>query len=304
MKISSLNLNSYKPSFKSTTRTTYFSDFEGQFTLPSYSRGLHKTYSFSASPDVKMVSSNSTRFFRSDINWKDLGYTFNKEFPKGKVNVYDFACSDGSEAYSIIITLLEQLGQKQAQRFLPIIASDIDPEIVAMAKSGKIKATEEDLFNMENIIQNGGISKYFDVRQLGVNDYILSAKEILKKNVIFEQENIKQGLEKIQKGENNIVLARNFWKYLSSENLAAASWRLGEKADENMLLIIGNFDSNHGNLPFFLTSQGFVEGNYNENILTFDKKSKSIVQTKDEKSWESYVNSWYNHYVPLYIKRF
>lgn len=261
-------------------------------------------YSFSINPDVKMVSSNSTSFFRRDIDWKNLGFVFNKEFPKGKVNIYDFACSDGSEAYSIIITLLEQLGQKQAQRFLPIVASDIDPEIITMAKSGKIKATEQDLFNMENIIQNGGISKYFDVRQLGVNDYILTAKDILKKNVIFEQENIRNGLDKIQKGENNIVLARNFWKYLSLENLAATSWHLGEKADENMLLIIGSFDANHGNLPFFLSSQGFVEGNYDENILTFDKNSKSLIQTKDEKSWENYVNSWYNHYVPLYIKRF
>ena len=67
-----------------------------------------------------MVASNSTSFFRRDIDWKSIGSTFDSQFPKGKVNIYDFACSDGSEAYSLIITLIEQLGEKKAQRFFPI----------------------------------------------------------------------------------------------------------------------------------------------------------------------------------------
>ena len=209
MKIMPINL--YKPNFTSTTRTTYFSDSEGEFVLPTYDRKL----GIRISSDIRMVCSNSTNFFRRDLDWQSIGKIFNQQFPKGKVNIHDFACSDGSETYSLIIALIEQLGEKQASRFFPIQASDVDPEIIRMAQSGKIMATDEDIFKIENMIKNGKIEKYFNITRLGYNKNILSAKEILTKNVIFKQASITKGLDEVQKDENNIILARNFWKYLS-----------------------------------------------------------------------------------------
>lgn len=299
MRISLIKLNTYKANFASTNRTTYFSESEGQFVLPTYDRKL----SLRVSPNIRMICSNSTNFFRRDLNWDDIGNVFDKQFPRGKVNIYDFACSDGSEAYSIIIALIEQLGEKKASRFFPIQASDIDPEIVKMAQSGKIIATEEDILSIEGMVKKGDIKKYFSKTPVCGGKYILSPKEILTKNVIFKQEGINQGLDKINKDEQNIIFARNFWKYLSSDDLVSTSWKLGQKANDKTLLFIGNFDLQKNKDPFFLEALGFSSHcDKDENILDFKDHYKNLATTKDEKTWKSYVISKYSQYIPSYLK--
>ncbi|MBR3605746.1 MAG: hypothetical protein IKL52_06940 [Candidatus Gastranaerophilales bacterium] len=305
MRIAPISNFQYKPNFKSTTRTTYISDSDGVFVLPTYNRQLQNTASFSTKKDVRMVASNSTSFFRRDIDWKSIGSTFDSQFPKGKVNIYDFACSDGSEAYSLIITLIEQLGEKKAQRFFPIVASDIDGEIISMANSGKIMATQTDLFLMGNIIKDGKIKKYFSVTELGGDQYLLSPKRILTKNVVFKQQPISRGLDEIQKDEQNIILARNFWKYLSREEMATASWKIGEKTNDKTLLVVGNFDiPRDEQTPFFLKALGYdsIRDLLNMNILEFKKDRVNYIATKNRETWQSYIANNYGGYIPSYIR--
>jgi len=295
MNISAVKFDSIN--FKSTTRTTYHSNSEGQFVLPTYDRKLN----IRVSPDIRMICSNSTNFFRRDLNWDDIGKIFNRQFPHGKVNIYDFACSDGSEAFSLVIALIEQLGEKKASRFFPIHASDIDPEIIKMANSGKIIATEDDILSIEGMTKKGDIKKYFTITPVCGGKYILSPKEILTKNVIFKQEGINQGLDKINKNEQNIILARNFWKYLSVENLAESSFKLSEKANNKTLLLIGNFDLQKNKDPFFLSALGFDSHcDEDENILEL-KECNSI---KDKVVWQDYIMKNYYQYIPSYIKTF
>lgn len=297
--------NFYRPSFKSTTRTTYISDSDGVFVLPTYNRKLQNSVSFSTKSDVRMIASNSTNFFRRDLDWKSIGGIFNKQFPKGKVNVYDFACSDGSEAFSLVITLIEQLGEKKAQRFFPIIASDIDEEIINMATSGRIRATHDDIFAMQNIIKDGNIKKYFGVTELGGGEFLLSPKEILTKNIIFKKQGISRGLDEVQKDENNIILARNFWKYLSREEMSNATWKIGEKSNDKTLVVMGNFDiGKDGETPFFLKNLGFdsIADELNQNILEFDKSRLNFLATKDLNAWRGFIGSNYGKYIPSYIR--
>ena len=305
MRIAPISNFQYKPNFKSTTRTTYISDSDGVFVLPTYNRKLQNAASFSTKNDVRMIASNSTNFFRRDLDWKSIGRIFNKQFPKGKVNIYDYACSDGSEAYSLIIALIEQLGENKAQRFFPIMASDVDGEIINMATSGKIMATQDDIFAMENIIKDGKIKKYFGVTELGGGQYLLSPKEVLTKNVQFKKEGISSGLDKVSKDENNIVLARNFWKYLSREELTNASWKIGEKANDKTLVVVGNFDISRDNeTPFFLKELGFdsIPDELNQNILEFDKNRLNFIATKNRYAWQGFVASNYGKYIPSYIR--
>lgn len=288
-------INFYKPNFTSTTRTTYHSDSEGEFVLPSYDRKLGQRIS----PDIKMICSNSTNFFRRDLDWKVIGEIFNKQFPSGKVNIYDFACSDGSEAFSLIIALIEQLGEKKASRYFPIIATDIDPEIIKMANSGKIIATEEDMLKIPNA------KKYFGITPLAGGKYILSPKEILTKNVIFKQASIQQGLDEVKKDKNNIILARNFWKYLSEEDLVNTTWKLNEKTNDNTLIIIGNFDGKEGYMPFFFEALGMethTQEDLSENILSRNPLFESN-RLKDKKLWDEYISANYYTYIPNYLKQ-
>ena len=230
---------------------------------------------------------------------------FNKQFPKGKVNVYDFACSDGSEAYSLVIALIEQLGEKKAQRFFPIVASDIDSEIINMATSGKIMATQDDIFAMQNVIKDENIKKYFGVTELGGGQYLLSPKEILTKNIVFKREGVSSGLDRVQKEENNIILARNFWKYLSREELTNASWKIAEKSNDKTLVVIGNFDiPRDESTPFFLKGLGFdsIPDELNQNILQFNKDKLNLIATKNRYAWQGFVASNYGKYIPSYIR--
>lgn len=305
MRITPFQNFQYRPTFKSTTRTTYMSDSEGVFVLPTYNRSLQNSVSFSTKGDVRMVASNSTSFFRKDLDWSSIGSIFDSQFPKGKVNVYDFACSDGSEAFSLIIALIEQLGEKKAQRFFPIIASDVDGEIISMAKSGKIMATQEDIFAMKNIIKDEKIKRYFDVTELGGERYLLSPKKILTKNVVFKKEPISCGLDEVQKDENNIIFARNFWKYLTREEMTSASWKIGEKTNNKTFVVLGNFDiPRNEETPFFLKALGYdsIWDLLNQNILEFKKDRMNFTATRNIETWRSYVASNYGKYIPSYIR--
>ena len=69
-----------------------------------------------------------TCMFREDLDWKKLGEFLETRFAKcSKVNTYVYGCSDGSEAYSLSILLQNKFG-KDAEKFFPIIAKDIDEE--------------------------------------------------------------------------------------------------------------------------------------------------------------------------------
>ena len=303
MKISTLN--NYSQNFTSIKRTTYKSKTEGVFILPTYNREIGDCNLYDIDSDIKMIVSNSTDFFRNDINWKEIGEIFTKQFPRNKVNIYDFACSDGSEAYSLIISLIEQLGEKKASRFFPIIATDVDSEIINIANSGKISATDRDIFQIENMIKDGKIEKYFYITRYGYNKNILTPKEILTKNVQFRQKGIKEGLNEINKDENNIILARNFWKYLSRNELADSSWKLGQKVNDNTLLLIGRFDlAINSCYPFFLDALGFDcfdKDSINTHILKFKKEYLNPILTKDKSTWDEFVALKYRQYIPGYI---
>lgn len=309
MKISPINnFYQYKPSFKSTTRTTYYSHTEGEFSLPKYNRDLSKTSYFKSDASVIMVSSNSTQFFRKDFPWENIGKVFENKFPQGEVCIHDFACSDGSEAFSLIIALIEQLGEKRANRFFPIIASDIDPEIIRMASSGKISADADDIYKIEKNIKKGNISKYFHVTKLSENKFILSPKEILLKNVVFKKESIEDGLDDVDKGNNNIILCRNFWKYLKQEDLAESTWKLAHKIDDKTLLMIGFFDcsTDDNSIPFFMEEMGLErikKHNETGSILEYNEKSanKDLLNNKDD--WFNLFYRKYLSYTPRYLKQ-
>lgn len=305
MKITPIKLNTYKSNFRSTTRTKYCSESEGEFVLPTYNRELQNTISFSTRPDVRMINSNSTEFFRGDVPWKKIGKIFSDQFPKGKVNIYDFACSDGSEAYSLIIALIEQLGEKKASRFFPIIATDIDSDIIAQANSGKIKAKESDLNAMHRIFKNFDEKKYFYVTRLNSQELILTPKEILTKNVIFKKASIHEALQDVDKDENNIILARNCWKYIPSYEMSKTTWELANKFNDSALLMIGRYDiQRDGKYPFFLTDLGFDYHKLpNEYFLRKVGVYKNLSAAKDYQTWQRFIETRLGRYIPNYIKR-
>ena len=269
MRISPINYSlNYKPiNFTSTQRSTYKTEKQGIISKPFYDKECNFLGYWD---DGKLLCSNATRFFRDDLPWEYLGEKLDKLFPDGKkVNVFNFACSDGSEPYSLAICLIEQLGEEKAKRFFPIQASDKDSYIISKAKSGTIRATKEDIENISEI-SNGKIDKYFDVKRQYNGGYTLVAKDILKDNVKFSRKNFYDGLDDL-KGENNLVLCRNFWGYLEEDEVIKSAKKLYKNLDKSSIVLIGVFDMDKNGVPNFLAELGIdcaTDDMYEENILS------------------------------------
>ncbi len=247
--------NSRSPKFGTTGRTTYLNNNGKPFVRNQY----HRDCLF---PEIKyngIVVSNSTHFLRDDMPWHNIGKKLEELFPEGKVNIHNFACSDGSETYSLAICLIEQLGEEGAKRFFPIKASDNDEYIISKAKKREIDAKIDDIVEL-NKLTNNNIEKYFDA-EYESGRFILYPKNILKKNVKFECKDFSKGLDKI-KGSNNLILCRNFWGYLSEDEIINCAKKLHKKLDENSYAIIGRFDMCEG-VPFFLSELGINSASKN-----------------------------------------
>lgn len=266
--------------FSSTKRTTYETESQKVVVKPFYD----KSCDFLGHEYGRILVSNSTRFFREDLPWGYLGQRLDELFPNDEhVNVFNFACSDGSEPYSLAICLIEQLGEERAKRFFPINASDIDEKILPDEKNPKIKATKEDIKNIQEITE-GNIQKYFHVKhknervelsskqavEFKDEEYILTPKKILKDCVNFNCQNFYDGLDDL-KSKNNLVLCRNFWGYLNEDDIINCAKKLYKKLDDSSIVIIGDFDLEDSYVPKFLTELGIDSTNdlwKEENILS------------------------------------
>lgn len=293
MRISPINFNNQN--FTSTRKTLYTTRCGETFTRPYFN--IHEP-SGKSIVSAKILNANSTYFFRSDIPWNHLANYLNQQFPQDKVNIYSFACSDGSEAYSIIIDLISKLGENEASRFFPIIASDVDNEVIEEAKKGEIMASTQDLARISEATKNiGGIERFFEIEKLSeeikppCNDeilsYVLHPKEILRKNVRFECKDIEDALDEIKDG-NNFILARNFWKYLSAKKCADVSMKLRETLNNTDRFMLGKFD--YGiSTPYFTRELGFTPdseyfNNPHINIFKIDTNRK-ISYLENKASW-------------------
>ncbi len=296
MRISPIAFNAYKkvPNFGTTDRATYIHK-DGTTNTIDYDHGFRrKIQADYAVLSEKVLCANYTCFFRDDIYWRGLGEMLDKLFPNKdeKVNVYNFACSDGSEAYSLAISLIEQLGEEGAKRFFPIKASDVDEELVDIANGRKILAKESDI-NAINYMTEGNFSKYFRVMNKLQRGVYLEPTEVLKNAVEFSSKDIEDGLDEIE-SSNSLILCRNFWRYLSKDKLVRVAQKLYENTDKSSKIIIGDFDMVRFALPPFFEEFGLMPAsNCNNERYILEKREgcatyNDYQQTQMYKSLKNY----------------
>jgi chemotaxis protein methyltransferase CheR len=86
------------------------------------------------------LTTNFTRFFRENHHFEHLRDEvlpglINRAKSGGRVRIWSAACSDGQEPYSIALTVLSLL-PNVADLDFRILATDIDPKILAAARAG------------------------------------------------------------------------------------------------------------------------------------------------------------------------
>lgn len=97
------------------------------------------------------LTTNFTRFFRENHHFDHLR---NEVLPDliarakagGRVRIWSAACSDGQEPYSIALTVLSQFPNATDYDFR-ILATDIDPKILALARAGAYDAAALETVN-------------------------------------------------------------------------------------------------------------------------------------------------------------
>jgi len=187
--------------------------------------------------------------FRDDIDWIKLAEFCHNNFQdKNHVNTYCLACSDGSEAYTYAISLLEV--SPTSDKFFPIIAADQDSEIIKAATSGRINLTPTDIARLDSLTHNH--TYYFTNPQkpliirddVGIiNKLSYEPTLVLKNKIIFMQNDILNIVSNIKDNGNSIILCRNVAPYLSKgyqENLIKM---LENNLKKGSLFIIGGYDN-------------------------------------------------------------
>lgn len=168
-----------------------------------------------------------TWFFRDDLPWDDfIAYEINHFKDKEKVNIVQFGASDGSEAYSQIIGLLENPRKENVEKFFPIEAYDINESLVERANSSRINfyLNKNGIRGFDGDVISGycytnDIKKYFTELKTSSPNEIYSTHSVnpdLKKRVNFNLADMFEKLPEIQDDSNTVVLCRNCLGYFGS----------------------------------------------------------------------------------------
>ncbi len=211
-----------------------------------------------------------TYTFRNDLDWKKLiEFELNHFKNHNKVNIIQFAASDGSEAYSKIISFFEKGKNKNIEKFFPIQAYDIDKEIITAAQSGLINIYPE---NMEEIHKNcSNYKKYFretsqklkiknnlfDSVYQKYNTYIVA--DNIRKNVIFNHADMYDILFPFRDNSDTILMCRNLLGYLQERQVQKTVEIISRKLKEGSLFIIGELDTSCTLIEEYLKSNNFLK---------------------------------------------
>lgn len=254
----------------------YYNNFSHQHiksfnnpTFSSWKRTVFKS-GIKHDPAIKSIMTvkycNDTCFYRKDLNWQELvKFLINKYKDIPKVNIYNYACSNGSETYTLLSELIAQCGENK--KFLPIIAKDIDPLAIKYAKEGPIPITTEEECTLnwclndyfKDCFQEITIDKSFVKDETSASEQkFYKPTNMLTKHVEFSIADIFKDYKNIEP-DNSVVFVRNFWPYLNGDKQVKLAKNLYKQLGNNSLIVLGDYDfvSPFDCIDIILESVGF-----------------------------------------------
>ncbi len=208
--------------------------------------------------------------FRYGFDWTGFfDYMFSHFAGKNKINIHCLASSDGSEPYTFAIAAMDRLPESAYSKIKPIHASDIDDQIIKLAKNGIIYLDDSDLTRINNLTRYD--SHYF-VKHEGKTK--IDTEEIFKKGFMYETSMYKPTeelrnmvefkcsdmlteLKALNDEGNSVISISNVLPYLKIKYANEVIETLGEKLKSGSILKFASFDLNFPNLSQRLEEQGF-----------------------------------------------
>lgn len=214
---------------------------------------------------------NYTELFRNVKLFKELPQFLTENYPSG-VKIYDYACSMGHEAYSIILGLYDDMPKDKAKKYLPILAFDKNPKILNLAQkpSIKLETGELDLFNW---FENTNIHDYLKpLRKSKDNQTIYKPQEKLKNNVKFNCGDLLEDLNANKfKDEPCVLFFRNASQFLTKKGRNKLVELLYKHLPSKSTVIIGDMDTLTG-ISNELVQTGFTQIKKSFPVNFSDKK--------------------------------
>ena len=205
----------------------------------------------------KQLYKTTTYYFREDLDWQNLIlYMCQKYKNVPKVNFINHACSNGMEPFSFLISLM-LYAPENVKKFTPIIAKDINPENILMAKSGECGASSDDFLRIHKMT-NGRYKDFFKIKRDSNTDgmFTMSPKEILTDKIVFDEGDIFKDIETMQP-DNTFLCCRNFWAYLPFEKRQELALKLSRQLNPSSTVLIGYHDMSEGKADLLLEAYGF-----------------------------------------------
>lgn len=208
-----------------------------------------------------VVHRNNTYIFRNDLNWDKLIELIKIKYAKAeKVNVYNYACSNGLEAYSFLMKLMANTPKEFVNKCTPIIARDYDNFAIMMAKTKMVDIWPDEIERIERHTFGG--QNYFFRKLNGrkIDEYKYMVNPVLTEKVDFDYGDITTDYTKFNK-DNTILFARNFWPYLGRADQLELPELIYKAMGKNSMIILGSYDcptySKNNEFYDFFVNAGF-----------------------------------------------
>ena len=186
---------------------------------------------------INALTTNLTAFFRETHHFDLLAEHVRENLMDrtcdNPIKIWSAASSTGEEAYSIAITLANIF--KTLSPPVKILATDLNTQVLAVAKKGEYKLDEIEKLKIEDR------DRYFNV-SVEDNTRFITVKDELKALINFNQLNLQQG-QWPMKHDFDIVFCRNVMIYFDKKSQQNLLFRIAKKLTPNGLLFIGHSES-------------------------------------------------------------
>lgn len=175
---------------------------------------------------VNYLTINVSEFFRNGDQWEILDkeiYPYISKELSNKPTIWSAACSTGQEPYSLVMSMAKHFPLKD----IHIIATDIDKQVLAKAKSGIYNSKEIKGINPEYI------KKYF----IENPDGTFTVKDEVKKCIEFKQHNL---LQDKYISNCDMIVCRNVLIYFTEEAKKEIFIKFRESLKDKGVLFIGS----------------------------------------------------------------
>lgn len=205
---------------------------------------------------ISAMTTNMTSFFREATHFTWLAQAVKTHFEKlYSMRIWCAAASTGQEAYTIAITICENLPEKQ-RAHVRILASDIDTDVLRKASLGYYKESEVSGLSKELLF------KYFD-RSIRESEVIYRVKDFLREMVHFSQFNLVNDNYDFKR-PFDLIFCRNVLIYFDDKTVQKVIESLAQSLNSSGHLLLGHSES----------------GNIKNELLT--SLSKAIYQRKPQ----------------------